>query len=229
MLTEEQLKNISNRVYNLDSSRKDFEPDLKVNSLANFDIDNPDIGKYKILKVEDNQENGMQAMAVAPIGADGQPDYSQITITYAGTNADDTRDTTTDVQMIGYGNTDRMAYVDSNNRGKVVESQAVSALRFAEEVRKQFRNSQITTTGHSLGESLAMFVALKNGWDNMGSHGPDIHNMITPEELAYMRAHPEQFKNYRGNYDYIGGITGNATVTGVHLDYGFAPYTHDLT
>lgn len=229
MLTEEQLKNISNRVYNLDSSRKDFEPDLKVNSLANFDIDNPDIGKYKILKVEDNQENGMQAMAVAPIGADGQPDYSQITITYAGTNADDTRDTTTDVQMIGYGNTDRMAYVDSNNRGKVVESQAVSALRFAEEVRKQFRNSQITTTGHSLGEALAIFVALKNGWDNMGSHGPDIHNMISPEELAYMRAHPEQFKNYRGNYDYIGGITGNATVTGLHLDYGFAPYTHDLT
>lgn len=229
MLTEEQLKNISNRVYNLDSSRKDFEPDLKVNSLANFDIDNPDIGKYKILKVEDNQENGMQAMAVAPIGADGQPDYSQITITYAGTNADDTRDTTTDVQMIGYGNTDRMAYVDSNNRGKVVESQAVSALRFAEEVRKQFRNSQITTTGHSLGEALAIFVALKNGWDNMGSHGPDIHNMISPEDLAYMRAHPEQFKNYRGNYDYIGGITGNATVTGLHLDYGFAPYTHDLT
>ena len=44
----------------------------------------------------------------------------------------------------------------------------------------------------------------------MGSHGPDIHNMISPEELAYMRAHPEQFKNYRGNYDYIGGITGNA-------------------
>ena len=229
MLTEEQLKNISNRVYNLDSSRKDFEPDLKVNSLANFDIDNPDIGKYKILKVEDNQENGMQAMAVAPIGVDGQPDYSQITITYAGTNFDDIRDRATDIQMIGFGNTDRMDYVDSNNRGKVVESQAVSALRFAEEVRKQFRNSQIATTGHSLGESLAIYVALKNGWDNMGSHGPDIHNMISSGELAYMRAHPEQFKNYRGNYDYIGGITGNATVTGIHLDYGFAPYTHNLT
>jgi hypothetical protein len=229
MLTEEQLKNISNRVYNLDSSRKDFEPDLKVNSLANFDIDNPDIGKYKILKVEDNQENGMQAMAVAPIGADGQPDYSQIIITYAGTNADDIRDKVTDLKMIGYGDTDRMAYIDSNHRGRVVEMQSAAALRFAEEVRKQFRNSQITTTGHSLGEALAIFVALKNGWDNMGSHGPDIHNMISPEELAYMRAHPEQFKNYRGNYDYIGGVTGNATVTGIHLDYGFALYTHDLT
>ena len=229
MLTDEKNKSISDQVYQLDSFRKDYTGRLKENSIQPYDLSNPQLGSFKILKVEDNQENGMQAMAVAPIGADGQPDFSQITITYAGTNAEDRRDTTTDVQMIGYGNTDRMAYVDSNNRGKVVESQAVSALRFAEEVRKQFRNSQITTTGHSLGESLAMFVALKNGWDNMGSHGPDIHNMITPEELAYMRAHPEQFKNYRGNYDYIGGITGNATVTGIHLDYGFAPYTHDLT
>ena len=226
MLTEEQLKNISDRVYHLDSSRKDFEPDLKVNSLANFDFDNPDIGKYKILKVEDNQENGMQAMAVAPIGADGQPDYSQITITYAGTNFGDNRDRSTDIQMIGFGQTDKMSYRDSNGGIKVVESQAVSALRFAEEIRKQYRNAQITTAGHSLGEALAIYVALKNGWDNMGSHGPDIHNMISPEELAYMRAHPEQFKNYRGNYDYIGGITGNATVTGIH---GFDSYTYNLT
>ena len=229
MLTDEKNKSISDQVYQLDSFRKDYKGGLEENSIQPYDLSNPQLGSYKILKVEDNQENGMQAMAVAPIGVDGQPDYSQIIITYAGTNADDPRDTTTDVQMIGYGNTDRMAYVDSNNRGKVVESQAVSALRFAEEIRKQFRNSQITTTGHSLGESLAMFIALKNGWDNMGSHGPDIHNMITLEELAYMRSHPEQFKNYRGNYDYIGGITGNATVTGIHLDYGFALYTHDLT
>ena len=229
MLTERQNQIISNKVYRLDSSKKDYESSLKEYPTLKFNEEESKLGEYKILKVEDNQENGMQAMAVAPIGADGQPDYSQIIITYAGTNFDDNRDRATDIQMIGYGNTDRMAYVDSNNRGKVVESQAVSALRFAEEIRKQFRNSQITTTGHSLGESLAMFVALKNGWDNMGSHGPDIHNMITPEELAYMRAHPEQFKNYRGNYDYIGGITGNATVTGIHLDYGFDLYTHNLT
>ena len=227
MLSDEQNRFISDIVYDLD--HKKSNKGLKAEDILKYNEKNDKLGSFKILKVEDNQENGMQAMAVAPIGADGQPDYSQIIITYAGTNADDVRDTTTDVQMIGYGNTDRMAYVDSNNRGKVVESQAVSALRFAEEVRKQFRNSQITTTGHSLGESLAMFVALKNGWDNMGSHGPDIHNMISPEELAYMRAHPEQFKNYRGNYDYIGGITGNATVTGIHLDYGFNPYTHNLT
>ena len=227
MLSDEQNRFISDIVYDLDykKSKKVF----KVEDILKYNEKNDKLGRFKIIKFEDNQENGMQAMAVAPIGADGQPDYSQITITYAGTNFDDIRDRTTDIQMIGYGNTDRMAYVDSNNRGKVVESQAVSALRFAEEIRKQFRNSQITTTGHSLGEALAIYVALKNGWDNMGSHGPDIHKMITPEELAYMRAHPEQFKNYRGNYDPIGGITGNATVTGIHLDYGFDLYTHNLT
>ena len=163
MLTEEQLKNISDTVYLLDSSRKDFRPDLRTNVSIDFDSDKPNLGKYKILKVEDNQENGMQAMAVAPIGADGQPDYSQIIITYAGTNFGDNRDRSTDIEMIGFGQTDKMSYRDSNGGIKVVESQAVSALRFAEEVRKQYRNAQITTTGHSLGESLAMFVALKNG------------------------------------------------------------------
>ena len=229
MLKDEVNIVLSDRVYQLDSSRKDSDEQLKPNANLKLQNRTAEIGNFKILKVEDNLENGMQAMAVAPIGVDGQPDYSQITITYAGTNFDDIRDRATDIQMIGFGNTDRMDYVDSNNRGKVVESQAVSALRFAEEVRKQFRNSQITTTGHSLGESLAIYVALKNGWDNMGSHGPDIHNMISLEEIEYMRAHPEQFKNYRANYDYIGGITGNATVTGIHLDYGFAPYTHNLT
>ena len=228
MLSEEKNRFISDSVYNLDYLKRS-KYKLKEGDVGYYSDLKHSLGQYKVLKVEDNQENGMQAMAVAPIGVDGQPDYSQITITYAGTNFDDIRDRATDIQMIGFGNTDKMAYVDSNNRGKVVESQAVSALRFAEEVRKQFRNSQITTTGHSLGESLAIYVALKNGWDNMGSHGPDIHNMISLEEIEYMRAHPEQFKNYRANYDYIGGITGNTTVTGIHLDYGFAPYTHNLT
>ena len=229
MITEEQSKSVSDQVYLLDSGHPDWDQSLLEGTVHYYNESNKKLGQYQILKVEDNQDNGMQAMAVAPIGADGQPDYSQIIITYAGTNADDIRDKVTDLKMIGYGNTDRMAYIDSNHRGRVVEMQSAAALRFAAEVRKQYRNAQITTTGHSLGESLAMFVALKNGWDNMGSHGPDIHNMISPEELAYMRAHPEQFKNYRGNYDYIGGITGNATVTGIHLDYGVGIYTHNLT
>ena len=229
MLTEEQNRYVSDQVYLLDSSRADKDKRLIENKILSFEDKKPYLGSFQVLKVEDNQENGMQAMAVAPIGADGQPDYSQITITYAGTNFWDYKDRATDIQMIGFGNTKYLSLQTGQYTYRIVESQAAAALRFAEEIRKQFRNSQITTTGHSLGEALAIYVALKNGWDNMGSHGPDIHKMITPEELAYMRAHPEQFKNYRGNYDPIGGITGNATVTGIHLDYGLGIYTHNLT
>lgn len=229
MLTEQQNNKISDQVYQFDSTRKKHAVFDSNDSVYKFDKQKTYLGSYKILKVEDNQENGMQAMAVAPIGADGQPDFSQITIVYAGTNFWDSKDLDTDAQMLVMGNTKKLHVKMGESMYRTVESQAVSALRFAEEVRKQFRNSQITTTGHSLGEALAIYVALKNGWDNMGSHGPDIHKMITPEELAYMRAHPEQFKNYRGNYDPIGGITGNATVTGIHLDYGLGIYTHNLT
>ncbi len=229
MLTDRQNNQLSDMVYRLDSSREDHLEILQSGASIWIPNKGKKTERYQIIKVEDNQENGMQAMAVAPIGADGKPDYSQIIITYAGTNAGDHRDRQTDLQMIIQGRMDRLARSEPGGEIEAVESQAVTALRFAEEIRKQFRNSQITTTGHSLGESLAMFIALKNGWDNMGSHGPDIHNMITPEELAYMRAHPEQFKNYRGNYDYIGGITGNTTVTGIHLDYGVGIYTHNLT
>ena len=229
MLTEKQNRFISDIVYELDYLKNGKNEDLNPGMIRPFNVKDKSEGNYIILKVEDNQENGMQAMAVAPIGADGQPDYSQITITYAGTNFWDYKDRDTDIQMIGFGNTKYLSLQTGQYTYRIVESQAAAALRFAAEVRKQYRNAQITTTGHSLGESLAMFVALKNGWDNMGSHGPDIHNMITPEELAYMRAHPEQFKNYRGNYDYIGGITGNTTVTGIHLDYGVGIYTHNLT
>ena len=183
MLTELQNNIISDKVYLLDSSRKDYESSFKEYPVLKYD-DELDIGSYKIIKVEDNQENGMQAMAVAPIGTDGQPDYSQITIVYAGTNFSDPNDTGTDLQMLGYGDTKELNRYEGEYASRKVESQAVTALRFAEEIRKQYRNAQITTTGHSLGESLAIYVALKNGWDNMGSHGPDIHNMITHEDLA---------------------------------------------
>ena len=77
MLTDEKNKSISDQVYQLDLFRKDYKGGLIENSIQPYDLSKPHLGSYKILKVEDDQENGMQAMSVAPIGADGQPDYSQ--------------------------------------------------------------------------------------------------------------------------------------------------------
>ncbi|AXJ12871.1 hypothetical protein [Streptococcus pluranimalium] len=50
----------------------------------------------------------------------------------------------------------------------------------------------MTTTGHSLGQSLAMYVGLKQGYANVGYNGPDIHKMISDKEIKYMQEHPEQ-------------------------------------
>lgn len=46
---------------------------------------------------------------------------------------------------------------------------------------------------------------------NVGYNGPDIHNMISDDEIYYMKSHPEQFRNYRNTLDVIGNITGNET------------------
>ena len=37
-------------------------------------------GKYKVLSLEDNQNNGMQAMAVAPVNERGEVDTRRIVI-----------------------------------------------------------------------------------------------------------------------------------------------------
>ena len=96
----------------------------------------------------------------------------------------------------------------------------MTALNYAkeveEEVSQKHPSAKITTAGHSLGESLAMYVALKRGYANIGYNGPDIHNLISKEEIKHMQEHPEQFRNYRHKYDVIGNITGNTTQTAIY-------------
>ena len=181
---------------------------------------------YEVLEVLDH-ENGMQAMAVAPI-INGKVDTSRIVIAYAGT--DEWKDVETDAQMIGLGDTEKLTHADSPEDDIIeYDAQSKTALDFAKKIRAEYPDSIITTTGHSLGESTAMYVALKMRFNNTGFNGPDIHNMISKEEIEYMRKHPEQFINYRNYYDYVGNITGNKTQTAIYLNYGFGIYTHSLS
>ena len=178
------------------------------------------MGKFKVIsKPIDNTSNGMQAMAVAPVDKNGNVDYSRVVIAYAGTNKDDIKDLGTDVQSLWLGR-DKLQSRSGLNSAKVVDSQFVTALNYPkeveEEVRQKHPSAKITTAGHSLGESLAMYVALKRGYANVGYNGPDIHNLISKEEIKYMQEHPEQFRNYRHKYDVIGNITGNTTQTAIY-------------
>jgi len=181
---------------------------------------------YEVLEVLDH-ENGMQAMAVAPI-INGKVDTSRIVIAYAGT--DEWKDVETDAQMIGLGDTEKLTHADSPQDDIIeYDAQSKTALDFAKKIRAEYPDSIITTTGHSLGESTAMYVALKMRFNNTGFNGPDIHNMISKDEIEYMRKHPEQFINYRNYYDYVGNVTGNKTQTAIYLNYGFGIYTHSLS
>ena len=69
MMTDKNYKKISNDVYKVDSRR--YNPLIERQVIEK---------KYKILALEDNQNNGMQAMAVAPVNDRGEVDTRRIVI-----------------------------------------------------------------------------------------------------------------------------------------------------
>ncbi|TXL62545.1 hypothetical protein FHP05_12120 [Cerasibacillus terrae] len=80
MFTEEIYNELSVEVYRVDQSHKSYDIDLnegEVREIGNFN--------YKILKVEDNTTNGMQAMAVAPVKNE-KVDTSEVVIAFPGIN-----------------------------------------------------------------------------------------------------------------------------------------------
>jgi len=162
MVTEEDYRYIVDDVYDVDSG-KVSNPIQEGRLVAN--------DRLKVIsKPIDNTSNGMQAMAVAPVDKNGNVDYSHVVIAYAGTNKDDIKDLDTDVQSLGLGR-DKLQSRSGLNSAKVVDSQFVTALNYAkeveEEVSQKHPSAKITTAGHSLGESLAMYVALKRGYANV--------------------------------------------------------------
>ncbi|MFC3931618.1 lipase family protein [Streptococcus dentapri] len=209
-VTEQNYRDIADRVYAVEDGKE-------AHTIIKNDTFKSGGDKYQVLKVEDNTDNGMQAMAVAPVDKDGNVDTSQVVIAYAGTNAGDPKDLETDAQSIGLGR-DKLQMRTGLNSASVTDSQFRTAQDFAKEVEKEYPKAKITTTGHSLGESLAMYVALHQGYKNVGFNGPDIHNLLSDKEIKYMQKHREQFRNYRNPHDGVGNITGNETETAIYVD-----------
>ena len=74
-MRDAEYRYLSNSVYEVDTkkvSRSQKEGDTLEGSQSN--------NNFKILKVEDNQNNGMQAMAVAPVNDRGEVDTRRIVI-----------------------------------------------------------------------------------------------------------------------------------------------------
>ncbi|MFB1050650.1 hypothetical protein [Paraliobacillus sp. JSM ZJ581] len=67
---------VSGTVYRVDKKYKNYEPSIKDGKKIKIE------GKrYEVIRVENNTDNGMQAMAVAPVN-NGQVDTSEIVIAY---------------------------------------------------------------------------------------------------------------------------------------------------
>lgn len=182
--------------------------------------------KYVVEDVESNEKNGLQALAVTP-----KDDPNELVIAYGGTDPADIRDALTDIEFIALGREhrpledgrDRLREVIAENprvqelisrlgldgtallaaRGSG-DSQAVSALKFA---HRAAGGRTFTTTGHSLGASLAIYVAVKLRMSSTCFNGPDISAILSAEECACIRSHPYEFRNYHNPGDIIGNVT----------------------
>ncbi|WP_313992408.1 hypothetical protein [Gemella morbillorum] len=76
MVTDYVYKYLSDEIYKIENDKQNYAENKEI-----FDSGGNNIAKrnkYKILALEDNQNNGMQAMAVAPVNDRGEVDTSKI-------------------------------------------------------------------------------------------------------------------------------------------------------
>ncbi|TFJ41911.1 hypothetical protein CKN73_04560 [Carnobacterium divergens] len=98
-MNDAELRWLAEQAYWVDSLKNNKPYTPKEGNSYYYNSKNPNMGKFEVLKIKNNVENGMQAMAVAPI-KNGKPDTSQVVIAFAGTNADEGLNILTDTQTV---------------------------------------------------------------------------------------------------------------------------------
>jgi hypothetical protein len=175
--------------------------------------------KYEVVDILNNPDkNGAEGIAVVPI-IDGKPDYSQVTISYKGTNlADMDGDLSADVQQVTMGQKDK--YQNVHVSGTTIQvptkvnSQFDTALAFAEQLKKdpRFKNATFDYTGHSLGAGLASYVAAEFGEYATVFSAPNIYRLLSEKAKKWVDAGhaTDKITNYThmndsvGNFDQFG-------------------------
>ena len=218
-IRDRHYNDISEKVYWLDPKYPRYNEGYKKNSVKEF------AGmEFQILQIKDSLD-GMQAMSVAPI-KNGKVDLSQVVIAFAGTNLSDWKDLETDARSIMnlYGNRPGASFSEKATTNKILSvsglktaGQINSAIAFANEVKKEYGEAAISTTGHSLGGFLALYVAAEKQWKNVGFNGPDPYDLLSPEAKKWVEENPGMLTNYRNHADFIGNFGGNGTGAEVRI------------
>lgn len=179
-ITDADYNKIATYVYEIDPVDN---PDKQLSVGETIDINGR---QFQVIDAMGNNaeptDNSMQAMAVAPIDSQGNVDYSQVVVSYVGTNFGDKKDILNDLENLGMGFTDTMMVGVPSGYGvikrimegdfknavqkefteNIVPVQSKTAVEFAQRVEKKVRqenpNAIITTNGHSLGESMALYT-----------------------------------------------------------------------
>lgn len=217
-MTPKEYQALSKKVYSIDSNFKDGKVTKKGKE---FNLNG---ARWKVIETEDNQRNGFQGMAVAPI-KDGKVDTSQVVIAFAGTNSSDWKDLAADGANV----------VDSF-RGL----QLSSANKFSKKIKNTYPNSDISTTGHSLGAFLALAQGAENHWQSVTFNGPDPYGVLSPQAAKWVKENPGLLTNFLNQMDLVGyggdsiakfkngqlfwsvlGFKMNTTGSEVVLDYGY--------
>lgn len=206
MTTAEDYVVIANEVYAVDAL---LGPPLRKGTT----IPGAHGSQYVVYDTATNATTGFQAMAVVPV-VDGQPDYSTVTISYAGTNPEDLGDILADMQSVIGGR---------SGPG----TQVLAAQAFAAQVRDQLKKdghagASPETVGHSLGGYLALWVAAENGWSATTFNGPDPWDALSPAAQEWVKKQRalgrNPLTNYLNEYDLVGNIFGNRTGAAVYVN-----------
>ena len=237
-----------------DESNKDLSADVyKVGKDSDITIGkNVGNNKFQILAVEDNKNNGMQAMAVAPVDSNGKVDTSKVVIAYAGTDKTSLKDINTDGKQVVLGmrgiNLDNYLENVKNLKHQILpsavnkftvdatiadtnylrESQVVTSEKFADKIKKEYPNSIIDYTGHSLGGYLAVHNAARNKSKATVFNAPDASNSLTKEQIEDVLKNPGMIKNYRNPRDKIGNYGGDKLGIAIYVDSDVKPYLMPL-
>lgn len=169
---------------------------------------------------------GFQAMTVVPV-VNGKPDYSQVYISYAGTNPGHHADIGADGQLVIGGQI-------------AAGTQAAQALEYAEKVKAKIRKGHpeatFETVGHSLGGYLAMYVAAELHLPATAFNGPDPWTALSPQArkwlLQKIAEGENPLRNFVNEWDPVGNSfesgTGAAIFVAGRRGLGFLDY-HNIS